>query len=461
MLFEEVRTGLDPVAAFAALARDPYAFFLDSGLDVGGQGRYSFLGADPFLVVTGKGRSLRVRDAAGETTLVGDPFIHLETLLRAYAQPPVPGTPPLLAGAVGYLGYDLRHQVERLPTLGIDDLRLPDLAFGFYDTVLIFDHRDGRAYLSSTGLPERGVAASERARHRRDALLTRLQRAATAQVPPRPRPVSLQSSFTRAAYLHAVQRVKEYIAAGDIFQANLSQRFSAALPCEPWELYQRLRRQTPAPFAAYLALPECAVLSASPERFLRLSGSRVITRPIKGTRPRGRNAIEDARLADELRQSPKDRAELVMIVDLERNDLGRVCRFGSVAVPELLRLEAHPTVFHLVATVEGELREGCGHVECVRACFPGGSITGAPKVRAMEIIAELEPTWRGVYTGAIGYFGFHGETDLNIAIRTLVAHGGQAHFQVGGGIVADSHPEAEYQETLDKGRALIAALTEA
>jgi aminodeoxychorismate synthase component I len=252
--------------------------------------------------------------------------------------------------------------------------------------------------------------------------------------------------------------VLEYIAAGDIYQVNLSQRFSAPYGGEAMALYERLRRQSPAPFAAYLDLGEAVVLSASPERFLRVAGRELETRPIKGTRPRGGTPEEDRRLAAELLASPKDRAELVMIVDLERNDLGRVSEYGSVHVPELVRLEAHPTVFHLVATVRGRLRPELSAVDALRACFPGGSITGAPKIRAMQIIEELEPTHRGFYTGAIGYLGWDGCADLNIAIRTIVLIDRHAHFQVGGGIVADSDPCAEYEETLHKGRALMRAL---
>ncbi|MDP3061985.1 MAG: aminodeoxychorismate synthase component I [Chloroflexota bacterium] len=270
--------------------------------------------------------------------------------------------------------------------------------------------------------------------------------------------VALTSNFTRQEYLRAVQRVRQYIIAGDIFQANLSQRFVADLPVAPYELFRRLRWVNPAPFAAYLGFDGVTVASASPERFLRVRGDRVETRPIKGTRPRGKTPQEDEALATELLASEKDRAENVMIVDLERNDLGRVCRFGTVKVTELCALERFPTVLHLTSTVEGQLRPGATRIDLLKATFPGGSITGAPKVRAMEIIEELEPTRRSVYTGSIGYMSFGGEMDLNIAIRTLLMVDGRAYFQVGGGIVYDSNPEAEYQETLDKARGLVQAL---
>jgi para-aminobenzoate synthetase component 1 len=270
--------------------------------------------------------------------------------------------------------------------------------------------------------------------------------------------IGLCSTFTHRGYLSAVARVREYILAGDIFQANLSQRFEAPLREAPWRVYRRLRTMNPAAFGAYMNCGDFQVLSVSPERFLRLSGPKVETRPIKGTRPRGLGPMHDAMLGQVLTESDKDRAENVMIVDLLRNDLSRVCRPGSVRVPELFSLEHHPTVHHLVSTVVGELEPPADAVALVRATFPGGSITGAPKVRAMEIIAELEPTRRGVYCGSLGYLGANGEMDTSIAIRTCVTTGGRIYFQAGGGIVADSDPEQEYRETLDKARGIIRTL---
>jgi para-aminobenzoate synthetase component 1 len=270
--------------------------------------------------------------------------------------------------------------------------------------------------------------------------------------------ILLKSNFTPEEYIKAVDRVREYIAAGDVFQVNLSQRFEADLKIPPYELYKRLRMVNPAPFASYLNFQGVTIVSASPERFLKVQGDLVETRPIKGTRPRGKDPVEDERLAQELTHSTKDRAENVMIVDLERNDLGRVCRYGTVKVAELAILETFPTVFHLTSTVLGRLRRGKGNIDLLKATFPGGSITGAPKVRAMEIIDELEPTKRSVYTGSIGYLSFNGNLDINIVIRTFLIKEGKAYFQVGGGIIYDSDSEAEYMETLDKARALIRAL---
>jgi para-aminobenzoate synthetase component 1 len=269
---------------------------------------------------------------------------------------------------------------------------------------------------------------------------------------------ALTADFDKKAYCKAIQEAQRYIAEGDIYQVNLSQRFKCSTSATPWDLYMRLRSASPAPFAGFFNAGDHQLLSSSPERFLRISGSTVETRPIKGTRPRGATTAEDQKLRQELLASAKDRAELIMIVDLERNDLGRVCRYGSIHPEELLRLEEHPVVHHLVSTIKGELAEGHDHIDCLRACFPGGSITGAPKIRAMEIIEELEPCRRKMYTGSMGYLGFNNETDLNILIRTMLHVNGTYYFNVGGGIVADSDPEMEYEETLHKGKGIMQAL---
>ena len=324
---------------------------------------------------------------------------------------------------------------------------------------LAFDHLQGRAYIASTGFPEMEEdKRMRRARERIDGLKATIAETPCSEMALSSKKVLLRSNFTREQYIKAVAAAREYICAGDIFQVNLSQRFEADLPIFPYELYRRLRLINPAPFASYLNLDGVMVVGASPERFLRVEGDLVQTRPIKGTRPRGASVAEDEVMAKELLSSVKDRAENVMIVDLERNDLGRVCRYGTVRVRELCLLETYATVFHLTSTVEGRLRGGKNRIDLLKATFPGGSITGAPKVRAMEIIDELEPTKRSVYTGSIGYLSFSGEMDINIVIRTFLIKDGRAYFQVGGGIVYDSDPEAEYLETLDKGRALIEAL---
>jgi para-aminobenzoate synthetase component 1 len=406
----------------------------------------------------------------------------LRALVAPHATESVPGLPPFQGGAAGYVAYGWSRALERLPLPRCDDLALPDVVFGVYDWVLAWDHDTSSAWLISTGLPETASARrAQRASSRAAAVRERLRSADSprAVVPPRrdtrhlaqqapshamvggwwhPN-LALRSSFTHDGYVEAIARVREYILAGDIYQANLSQRFEAPLSEPPWTLYRRLRCINPAPFAAFLDFPDVVVLSASPERFLRVdAGGHVETRPVKGTRPRGLGPEHDAALGAALEESAKDQAENLMIVDLMRNDLSRVCAPGSVHVPELFTLERYATVHHLVSTVVGELAAGMDALDLLRAAFPGGSITGVPKVRAMEIIAELEPSERGVYCGTIGYWSLTGELDSSIAIRTAVAQAGRVYFSAGGGIVADSDPEQEYRETLDKARGLIDAL---
>ena len=449
----------DPLRLFAVFAEDRHAALLDSALLAPQRGRYTFIAAEPFRLLSSKDG---VVSLDGERS-AGDPFDVLRRELGRYALQPLPGLPPLHSGAVGYFGYELAQHLERVPLARADDRRFPDLALGFHDVVVAFDHRERRAWILSSGLPEMESARRRaRAMERLDAIAARLAAARPLPRPSAPQaPPALSSNFTRAEYEAVVRRVVEYILAGDIFQANLSQRFTAPLPAglTAFDLYRRLRALNPAPFAAYLKLDDVVVASASPERFIQLRDGIVETCPIKGTRPRGATPAEDRVLADELLASEKDRAENVMIVDLLRNDLSRVCRDGSVEVPRLCALESFATVHHLVSTITGELRPGMAAVDLLAASFPGGSITGAPKIRAMEIIAELEPTRRGPYCGSIGYIGFDGGMDTSIVIRTYAVKDGVVTFQAGGGIVADSDPAAEYEETLDKARALIAALS--
>jgi para-aminobenzoate synthetase component 1 len=465
-LIEEIYNPPGSIGAFEEFRDRPYSFFLDSGMDPQRLGRYSFMGSDPFLVMKSRGEEITVAGPGGESVIIGDPFDVLGEILGEYKLDTDSTELPFVGGAVGYLSYDLGQFVERLPSTAVDDLQLPECYLAFYDAVAIFDHLEGRAYIAATGFPEKGERRQERARARLKELWDILAEAPhgidyVKYCPSEPvsTPIGLRSNFTHEKYVEAVETVREYIRAGDIFQANLSQRFEADMPLPPYELYQRLRSINPAPFASYLNFDEVTVVSASPERYLRVSGDMVETRPIKGTRPRGSDAASDVVMARELVNSVKDQAEHVMIVDLERNDLGRVCQFGSVRVSELAALEKYATVFHLTSTVEGQLRQGKDIVDLLKATFPGGSITGAPKVRAMEIIDELEPTKRSVYTGSIGYLGFDGDLDLNIVIRTILVKEGRAYFQVGGAVVYDSDPEGEYRETLDKAKALIHALS--
>jgi para-aminobenzoate synthetase component I len=477
-LIEEVFIPLTASELFELIKDRPYSFFLDSGMDPQRLGRYSFLGSEPFLVMSSRGSEITLIRGREHEVQHGNPFDALGKLLEVYKLNHCPAPVPFLGGAVGYFSYDLCHFIERLPSTAIDDLKLPESYFAFYDTIVAFDHLEEKAYLIATGFPEMEEGQRlKRARMRLEEMKDWLcsshsiiaseakqsrDRGCFVATAPRndrqDKEILLKSNFTPEEYMKAVNRVREYIAAGDVFQVNLSQRFEADLKIPPYELYKRLRAVNPAPFASYLNFSGVAIVSASPERFLKVQSDLVETRPIKGTRPRGRDPVEDERLAHELIHSAKDRAENMMIVDLERNDLGRVCRYGTVKVTELAILETFPTVFHLTSTIAGKLRRGKSNIDLLKATFPGGSITGAPKVRAMEIIDELEPTKRSVYTGSIGYLGFNEDMDINIVIRTFLVKEGKAYFQVGGGIIYDSDPEAEYMETLDKARALIQAL---
>ena len=469
---DELKNCLDAPDAYEAIKDHPWSFFLDSGINPYGLGRYSFIGNDPFLVLSSRGGDIQLVSQGNRIALRGNPFDILREQLNRYKIDDSPCPVPFTGGAVGYLGYDLCHFVERLPVTTRDDVMLPDCCIAFYDSVVAYDHVDNRVYAIATGLPEVDSVLRERkARQRIDELTylvchdgnsNNVKRAKRISSQSRfadvNNSVELRSNFTRDEYIKAVENAIEYIANGDIFQVNLSQRFESDLTSDPYELYLRLRGINPSPFACYLNFGEVTVASASPERFLRLDGNVVETRPMKGTRPRGQSPVKDDALGAELLKSEKDRAENIMIVDLERNDLGKVCEYGSVKVSDLCTLEKYATVFQLTSTVAGRLREDKDRIDLLKAAFPGGSITGAPKVRAMEIIDELEPTRRGIYTGSIGYLGFDGCMDLNIVIRTFVIKGNRVYFQVGGGIVSDSDPEAEYQETLDKARALMAAL---
>ncbi len=460
-LVEELAPGPDPWDAARRLAQLPHLLFLDSAAADSPFGRCSFVTADPFDWLRTRGRD-------------DNPFPRLAEWLARYRTETVPGLPPFQGGVAGLFGYDLCHHVERLPRPRFDEFALSDLAVGLYDWVLAFDHRAQRTWLISTGLPEtRPWRRRRRAAQRLLEVRRRLQAAsaaslsdtgpplpATSLCPQYPLPIlpRLTSDFDRPGYLAAVRRAIDYVHAGDCFQVNVAQRLLHPAALAPLELYGRLRERNAAPFAGLFDLGGAVVASASPVRFLRVESGEVETRPIKGTRPRGTTPEEDEARAAELLASAKDRAENVMIIDLMRNDLGRVCAYGTVRVPAVCRLESYRYVHHLVSEVRGRLRPGLGPIDLLRAAFPGGSVTGAPKVRAMEIIAELEPATRGPYCGALGYVGFDGTMDTNILIRTFTTARGWVQFPVGGGIVADSDPQREYEETLHKAEGLVRAL---
>ena len=437
----------DSAELFAVLAPDPWSLFLDSGRPFASAGRFDILVADPVATLVTRGELSEIRRGAVVEASDADPFDLVRRLVADHGS--VPGDCaglPFVGGAVGYFGYDLARRIERLPAIAEDVDRLPELAVGIYAWAVIVDHAEQRTRLVWNDLPD---APS------RPSVLARLRGPREAPAHPAFRVRSpIVSNLDAADYGRAFARIQTYIRDGDCYQVNLARRFSAAADGDPWPAYRRLRAHNPSPFGAYLHLPFCHVLSASPERFLALRGDRVETRPIKGTRPRSADPERDAELARGLATSAKDRAENLMIVDLLRNDLGKSCVPGSIAVPRLFEVEHHPTVHHLVSTVTGRLRPDCDALDLLRGCFPGGSITGAPKLRAMQIIEELEPQRRGIYCGSIGYVGFDGAMDTNIAIRTLVHSDAVARFWAGGGIVADSACDAEYRETEDKAAAL-------
>lgn len=462
-LIEEIKLEHPLDETFALFIGDPYPFWLDSSLPGGKMGRWSFIGSTPFLTLKTYGKKIFMEEEGILTQTEANPFKVLRAQLNRFSLERTGTDIPFLGGAVGFLSYDLGRMVEQIPDQTTDDLNTPDIYLSFYHTVLAIDHMENRAYIIASGLPDNNEKAATKAAADLALFKEKLAQATPKLPDPWAEPnisaSNIHTHFTPEAYCQAVDTVKQYIVAGDIYQANMTQRLDAPLKMPPYQLYRRLRRANPAPFAAYLDCgDDFRVLSSSPERFLWLENNTVETRPIKGTRPRGKTPAEDRANSEELLASKKDHAELVMIIDLERNDLGRVCSYGTVHVPELIILEEYATVFHLVSTVRGKLAPGKDTVDLIKASFPGGSITGAPKIRAMEIIEELEPFRRGVYTGSIGYIGFDGRTDLNIAIRTFINKGDRVHLQVGGAIVFDSDPRLEYEETIHKAKALLKSL---
>ncbi|WP_235905069.1 aminodeoxychorismate synthase component I [Tautonia marina] len=432
----------------------PGAALLEGGPGFGDAGRWSILVAHPVGTF-----AFDPRD--DEELGRGDPLDRLGRWIEELGlQGPLPAElgretgddlPPFLGGLIGVFGYDLAPWIERVPRKAACASRMPSVFFRLYDTFVAVDHRSETASLWVVNLLGEPIErVEERGNRWRGWLQDAPERVAKSRFE-----TPLVSNFSAEGYRRAVGRAVEYIHAGDIFQANISQRFEVRGTPVPLDLYRRLRTRSPAPYSALLRLDEeRSVISSSPELFYETQGARIVTRPIKGTRPRGISPSEDEAQRADLIASAKDRAELAMIVDLERNDLGRVCAYGSVRVTEPSSIESYATVHHQVATIEGRLREGVGPIDVVRAVFPGGSITGAPKIRAMEIIDELEPTRRSLYTGAIGYYSLGGRSAFNIAIRTMLVEGNRVSYQVGGGIVADSDPQLEYEETLHKGRAM-------
>lgn len=449
---EEFECALSPFELLKSFKDEAYSFLLESSLTTPDLGRYSFVGSRPFALLQSKGNKVRIIKDGDIDEFEGSPFTELERIMETHRFPPLANFPPFLGGGVGYFGYDLNRFLENIAHNAADDLNLPDCNFMFVDAVVAFDHIENKTYLLGS---EEGA---ERLRRR----LSVIEIPTGWDLKPKTYRFRFHQKATKKTFIDNIQRAKEYIDAGDIYQVNLSHRFDVHFTEVdghlPYHAYYALREESPSSFSAFLKFGDLTVISSSPERFLRLSGRKAETRPIKGTRPRGKTKEEDERLKRGLLASLKDKAENTMIVDLSRNDLGRVCRYGSVSVPELFRIEEYRTVFQMVSTIVGELKDGATSLDLIRASFPPGSMTGTPKVRAMKIIEELEPYKRGIYSGALGYLSFSGDIDLSVVIRTLILNRGRGSFQVGGAVVADSDPEEEYRETLTKAEGIIQAL---
>jgi len=454
---------LTPVSAFLKVAEhSDYAFLLESVEGGEHMGRYSFLGKDPFLILRGHEGRTKI-EKAGVTTDSDKPFIDtLRELMNGFQSPFVPGLPRFTGGAVGYLGYDTSAWFE--PTTkraGDPVMDRDDAGFMLFDTVLAFDHVQHRILLIANARisgDEDLKSLYQFACAKIEFLEKELDRGLSVKRARGGDQVELRSNMTQAAYESIVKKAKEHIAAGDIYQVVLSQRFEAEIGVDAFTVYRALRHVNPSPYMFYIRMGDRSIVGSSPEMLVRVEGRHAITHPIAGTRPRGKSEEEDLRLGEELKRNEKEKAEHVMLVDLGRNDIGRVCDYGTVRVPTFMTLERYSHVMHLVSVVEGQLAEGRDRLDALVSCFPAGTVSGAPKVRAMQIINDLEPTRRGLYAGAVGYLDFAGNLDFCIAIRTILLEGGKAYVQVGAGIVADSNPTAEYEETRDKARAMIRAL---
>jgi anthranilate synthase component I len=454
---------LTPVGAHLRLARQAkYSFLLESV--EGGEtiGRYTFTGVMPEEVFRARGRRCTLETRGGKVELEGHPVEHLRRLTARYRPVPVPGLPPLTAGAIGYFAYDMVRLIERIPDTGNDDVGVDDCVMMFYLGLVAFDHVQHRVSIIRNVFTEGPGSLLSKY----DAAVKEIRRTRRLLEGPLPRhrhvgrakPVRLESNMTKQDFVTAVKRAKEYILAGDAFQIVASQRFSEKTRADPFEIYRALRVVNPSPYLYFLKLDDVSVVGSSPEMLVKVKGRQAFYKPLAGTRPRGRTEEEDRELERELLADPKERAEHIMLVDLGRNDLGRVCEYGSVRVDRLMFVERFSHVMHLVSGLSGRLRNKVDCFDTLMACFPAGTLSGAPKVRAMEIIDELEPTRRGIYAGAILYLDFSGNVDSCIGLRTLVAKGGRVYIQAGAGIVADSVPEREYEETLTKARALVKAL---
>ncbi|PFB27182.1 anthranilate synthase component I [Bacillus cereus] len=420
-------------------------------LESGRGGRYNIVGLNPVAVIRGKDETLHISESDKETIKRGNPLDLMQEYMEQWKTDYNPEYPPFQGGAIGYFSYDCIRYIEKLPSLAEDDINIPDIFFLLFDDVFVYDQKEQVLWVI-THYVDKYEEAKERLNEWKSLWMTE---APEVTVPfESPEKKSEAVAFTEAGFMKAVECIQEYIGAGDVFQVNLSTRQERTLQTHPLEIYTSLREINPSPYMGYLELGDFQIVSGSPELLIKKQGTEVSTRPIAGTRSRGADEQEDEELARELIENEKERAEHVMLVDLERNDLGRVCKYGTVEVDEFMVIEKYSHVMHIVSNVRGEVEEDKDAFDLVKAVFPGGTITGAPKIRTMEIIEELEPVRRGIYTGSIGWIGYSGDTELNIVIRTLLAKDGKAHVQAGAGIVIDSNPENEYKESLKKAIAL-------
>ncbi|MCF0149720.1 MAG: aminodeoxychorismate synthase component I [Clostridium sp.] len=442
----EIQINFNPLEVYNVFKDETDTILLDSSKEDETLSKFSFIGLNPFMTFESKGNTCLIDDVKVE----GEPFDVLEKLLLKFKiSEEVYRHIPLISGAIGYISYDVCRILEDIPNSSTEDFNISDIKFIFYNNIIIFDLHNNKQYITSLkGLDEEIDLIIDKIKN-----TTSIEECKVEE-----KRKNFISNFNKSEYKSAITKMKNYIVSGDIYIANMTQRFYTDSTEDSFEIYKKLRSINKAPFSAFMNFKDFQVISSSPERFLEINNRRVITRPIKGTRPRGKTKEEDKKNSLELLNSEKDKAELLMVVDLERNDLSKVCKPHSVKVTELFKLETYSTVFHLVSTVEGKLKDKVSAVKCIKECFPGGSITGTPKIRAMEIIEELEGLKRNIYTGSIGYFDFRGNADFNIAIRTIIKKDNKAYFGVGGGITYDSNEEDEYNETLDKAKALMRVL---
>lgn len=448
MIIKKYDTRLSSNEIFNKIKSEKNVIFLDSAKDKENLGRYSILVCNPRLIITSKGKKIYID---GEEISANNPFDELQVLLDKYNKD-YKSELPFIGGFVGYLSYDLKCFIEKFNINTVDDINIPDMFFGLYNGAIIVDHLKEEVHLTDSEIDNNGQSRINN--------LKKLIEKEVEEVllKKHTKEAEISSNFTKEDYIKSINKVRDYIRSGDIYQANMTQRFETKLRDTPFELYEKLREVNPAPFSSYIDFGDGHIVSSSPERFIKIRDRQIETRPIKGTRPRSNNEIEDKKNREELLNSEKDKSELLMIVDLERNDISKIAKTGTVKVTELFKLETYATVYHLVATIQATIDEKYTISDCLKATFPGGSITGAPKIRAMEVIDELEPTSRSLYTGSIGYIDLNQNLDLNIVIRTFICKDDTAYFQAGGGIVWDSDASAEYQESLDKIFALKKAL---